>query len=156
MRGIFEGFAKKMAILRILVVLAIASVGITGHLRGVEGAVSGGNWTGEGRYRTLSESEAEEVRAIWRVIGDQEIVTWDGKEWIAKTEEQKKEAIEKVCAAWKQTGYQKIESVEYFVKDVDKYYNHHGKKDPKEGLKAKVGLVVSLAAFFAGMDKLQK
>jgi hypothetical protein len=80
MRGIFEGFAEKMAISRIWVVFAFASVVLTGHLRGVEGAVSGANWTGEGEYRALTESEAEEVKAIWRVIGDQEIITWDGKE----------------------------------------------------------------------------
>lgn len=46
----------------------------------------------------------------------------------------------------------RIESVEYFIEDIDKYYNHHGKKDLKEGLKEKVGLVVSLSAFFAGME----
>ena len=137
--------------LRILVVFAVAIVAITGHLRGVEGAISGGNWTREGR--TLTESEAEEVRAIWRVIGDQEIVTWDGKEWIAKTEDQKREAIEKICEAWKKVGYQGVESVEYFIEDIDKYYNHHGQKDPEEGLKEKVGLVVSLSAFFAGMER---
>ena len=44
-----------------------------------------------------------------------------------------------------------VGSVEYFIADVDKYYNHPGKKDPEEGLKEKAGLVVSLAAFFAGM-----
>ena len=131
-------------------VFAIAISGITGHLRGVEGAISGENWTGEGRI--LTESEAEEVRAIWRVIGGQEIVTWDGKEWMAKTENQKREVIEKVCEAWKKAGYQKIESIKYFVEDVDKYYNHHGQKNPKEGLEEKVGLVVSLSAFFAGIE----
>lgn len=131
-------------------VLVIAGVGIVGHLRSVEGAVSAGNWTREGRV--LTESEAEEARVIWRVIGDQEIVTWDGKEWLAKTENQKREAIKKVCEAWEKAGYQKIESIKYFVEDVDKYYNHHGKKDPEEGLKEKVGLVVSLSAFFAGVE----
>ena len=150
-RGIFEGFDEKMTILRILIIFAVITLGITGHLRSVEGAISGGNWTGEGGYRTLTESEAEEVRAIWRVIGDQEIVTWDGKEWLAKTENQKREAIEKVCEAWEKAGYQKIESIKYFVEDVDKYYNHHGQKNPKEGLKEKVGLMISLSAFFAGI-----
>ena len=96
-------------------VFVIAIVGLTGHLKGVEGAVSGGNWTGEGRFRILTESEAEEVRVIWRVIGDQEIVTWDGKEWLAKTENQKKEAIKKVCEAWEKAGYRKIESIKYFI-----------------------------------------
>jgi len=151
MKGKFEAIKDKRRILRILMVFAIAIVGMTGHSRGAEGAVSGGNWTGEGGYRTLSESEAEEVRAIWRVIGAQGIVTWDGKEWIAKTEDQKREAIEKVCAAWAKAGYQKIESIEYFIEDVDKYYNHYKQKDPKEDLKEKVGLVLSLAAFFTGM-----
>ena len=151
MKGEFEATRGKKRILGILTVFAIAILGITGYLRGVEGAISGGNWTGEGG--TLTESEAEEVRAIWRVIKDQEIVTWDGKEWIAKTENQKRETIEKVCEAWKKAGYQKIESTEYFIEDIDKYYNHHGKKDPKEGLKEKVGLVVSLSAFFAGMER---
>ena len=156
MKGKFEAIRSKRRILRILMVFAIAIVGITGHLRGVEGAVSGGNWTGEGGYRTLTESEAEEVRVIWRVISDQEIVTWDGKEWMAKTENQKREAIEKVCEAWEKAGYQIIESIKYFVEDVDKYYNHHGQKDPKEGLKGKVGLMLSLSAFFSGMEKLQE
>ena len=151
MRGEFEATRSKKRILGILTVFAIAILGITGHLRGVEGAISGGNWTREGR--TLTESEAEEVRAIWRVIGDQEIVTWDGKEWLAKTEDQKIEAIKKVCAAWAKVGYQKIESIEYFIEDIDKYYNHHGQKDPEEGLKEKVGLVVSLSAFFAGIER---
>ena len=149
MKGEFEATRGKKRILGILTVFAIAILGITGYLRGVEGAISGGNWTREGR--TLTESEAEEVRAIWRVIGGQEVVTWDGKEWIAKTEDQKREAIEKICEAWKKVGYQGVESVEYFIEDIDKYYNHHGKKDPQEGLKEKVGMVVSLSAFFAGM-----
>ena len=151
MKGKLETNNGKRRILRILMVLAIAIVSITGHLRGAEGAVSGGNWTREGGYRTLTESEAEEVRAIWRVIGSQEIVTWDGKDWLAKTEDQKREAIEKVCAAWAKAGYQKIESIEYFIEDVDKYYNHYKQKDTKEGLKEKVGLVLSLVAFFTGM-----
>ena len=99
MKGKFEATKGKKRILGILTVFAIAILGITGHLRGVEGAISGGNWTREGRI--LTESEAEEVRAIWRVIGDQEIVTWDGKEWMTKTENQKRESIEKVCEAWK-------------------------------------------------------
>ena len=149
MKGEFEATRGKKRILGILTVFAIAILGITGYLRGIEGAISGGNWTREGR--TLTESEAEEVRAIWRVIGGQEIVTWGGKEWLAKTENQKREAIEKVCTAWKKAGYQRVESTEYFIEDVDKYYNHHGKKNPEEGLKEKVGSVVSLSAFFAGM-----
>ena len=53
-------------------------------------------------------------------------------------------------------GYQRIESVKYFVKDVDKYYNYHRKKDPQEGLKEKVGMVVSLSAFFAGMELIKE
>jgi hypothetical protein len=103
MKGNFEASRGKKRILWILTVFAIAILGIAGHLRGAEGAISGGNWTREGK--TLTESEAEEVRAIWRVIGDQEIVTWDGKEWLAKTAEQKREAIEKVCGAWAKAGY---------------------------------------------------
>jgi len=149
MKGEFEVTRGKKRILGILMVFAIAILGITGHLRGVEGAISGGNWTGEGGI--LTESEAEEVRAIWRVIGGQEIVTWNGKEWMAKTENQKREVIEKVCEAWEKAGYQKIESTKYFIEDIDKYYNH-GEKDPEESLKEKVGLVVSLSAFFAGMS----
>lgn len=76
MKGKFEATRDKRRILGILTVFAVAILGITGHLRGVEGAISGGNWPGEG-VRTLTESEAEEVRAIWRVISDQEIITWD-------------------------------------------------------------------------------
>jgi len=152
MKGKFEATRGKRRILGILTVFAIAILGITGHLRGVEGAISGGNWTREGK--ALTESEAEEVRAIWRVIGEQEIVTWDGEEWLAKTEDQKKEAIKKVCEAWEKAGYQKIESIKYFVEDVDKYYNHYEQKDQEEGLKGKVGLVVSLSAFFGGIEKV--
>ena len=151
MKGIFEATRGKKRFLGILTVFAIAIMGITGHLRDVEGATSGGNWTREGKI--LTESEAEEVRAIWRVIGDQEIVAWDGKEWLAKPEDRKREAIKKVCEAWEKSRVSKIESVEYFIEDVDKYYNHHGQKDPEEGLKEKVGLVVSLSAFFAGVEK---
>ena len=153
MKGRFEAIRDKRRYLRILIVFAVITLCITGYLRGVEGAVSGGNWTREGK--ALTESEAEEVRAIWRVIGDQEIVTWDGKEWLAKTENQKREAIKKVCGAWEKAGYQRIESVEYFVEDVDKYYTHHGENDPKEGLKEKIGLTLSLSAFFAGMSESQ-
>jgi len=151
MKSKFETTKGKRRILGILIVFAISIVGITGHLRDAEGAVSGENWTREGKI--LTESEAEEVRAIWRVIGNQEIVTWEGKEWLAKTEKQKKEAIEKVCEAWGKAGYQKIESIKYFVEDVDKYYAHDGQKDSKEGLKEKAGLVLSLSAFFAGMRR---
>ena len=96
----------KRRILKILMVFAIAILSIAGHLRGVEGAISGGNRTGE--VRTLTESEAEEVRAIWRAIGGQEIVTWDGKEWMAKTQNQKREVIKKVCEAGEKAGYQSV------------------------------------------------
>jgi len=149
MKGLFKIIKYKKRILGILTVFAIAILGITGHLRGAEGAIDRGNQTREGKI--LTKSESEKVKAIWRVIGDQEIATWGGKEWLAKTEKQKKEAIEKVCEAWKKEGYQRIKSIEYFVEDVDSYYFHHGKKNPEEGLKEKVGLVVSLSAFFAEM-----
>ena len=142
--------------LRILVVIATIVLGITGFLREGESAIPDGIMVEKDEFRGLTKSEAEEVIKIWRVISDQEIVEWSGKEWAAKTEEQKSEAIEKVCAAWEKAGYKRIESVDYFVEDIDKYYNHHGKKDPEEGLKGKVGLVVSLSAFFAGMGKGQE
>ncbi|MBU0571377.1 MAG: hypothetical protein KKC50_04975 [Candidatus Omnitrophica bacterium] len=106
MKGIFEATRGKKRIWGILTVFAIAILGITGHLRGAEGAISGGNWTREGK--TLTESEAEEVRAIWRVIGDQEIVTWDGEEWLAKTKDQKREAIKKVVKRGKKQGIKKL------------------------------------------------
>ena len=64
--------------------------------------------TGEGGYRTLTESEAEEVKEIWRAIGNQEIVPWDGKEWLAKIENQKREAIEKVCEMWGKQAIEKL------------------------------------------------
>jgi len=143
-----------MAILRILMVFAIVTLSITGYLRGAEGALTGVIGIEEQEFEGLTRSQAEEVIKIWRVIGNQEIVTWDGEEWLAKTEDQKRDAIEKVCEAWRKAGYQNIESVEYFVEDVDKYYNYHGKKDPEEGLKEKVGLVVSLVAFFGGMERV--
>ena len=135
-------------------VFAIVTLSITGYLRGAEGALTGVIGIEEQEFEGLTRSQAEEVIKIWRVIGDQEIVSWDGKEWMAKTEDQKRDAIEKVCEAWRKAGYQNIESVEYFVEDVDKYYNYHGKKDPEEGLKEKVGLVVSLVAFFGGMERV--
>lgn len=47
MKGKFEPTRGKKRILGILTVFAIAILGITGHLRGVEGAISGGNWTRE-------------------------------------------------------------------------------------------------------------
>jgi len=151
MKGKFETVVRKMAILKIfkiLTVFVVIIVGIAGHLKSAEAKTEGGIWTRQSRFRTLTESEAEEVRAIWRVIGDQEIVTWDGKEWMAKTEDQKREAIKEVCEAWEKSGYQKIESIKYFIEDVDKYYNHYKQKGTKEGLKEKVGLVVCLSAFF--------
>lgn len=69
--------------LRILVTLAVSvtiTTGIGGHLKGAEGAIPDEIRVENREFRGLSKSEAEEVRAIWRVIGDQEIVTWDGKE----------------------------------------------------------------------------
>jgi hypothetical protein len=156
MRGYLGKIVGKMLILRILTVFIVVIVGITGHLKSSEAKIEGGFWTGERGFRTLTESEVEEVREIWRAIGDQEIVNWDGKEWMAKTKNQKREAIEKVCEAWERAGYQGIESVDYFVEDIDKYYNHHGQKDPEKGLETKVGLVLSLSAFFAGMEISQK
>jgi len=156
MRGNFGKIAGKTLILRILMVFVILTLGITGHLTGVEGALRSRNRTVESGFGILTESEAEEVREIWRVIGDQEVVSWDGKEWLAKTESQKREAIEKVCEAWQKAGYQDIESVEYFVEDIDKYYRHHEQKNPKEGLKTKVGLVLGLSAFFSGIEILQE
>ena len=132
-------------------VLMSFALGIVGHLKGVEGALRSENRTVENGFGALSENESEEVKRIWRAIGDQEIVKWDGKEWLAKTEAEKKEVIKKACEAWRKAGYQKIESVEYFIEDIDKYYNHHRQKDPEKGLETKVGLVMSLSAFFAGM-----
>lgn len=151
MTGEFETTMGKRRILKILMVFAIAILSIAGHLRGVEGAISGGNRTGE--VRTLTESEAEEVRAIWRAIGGQEIVTWDGKEWMAKTQNQKREVIKKVCEAWEKAGYQKIKSIEYFVEDIDKYFRYFGQKNFEEEMKAKVGLMLSLSAFFQGLKR---
>ena len=37
------------------------------------------------------------------------------------------------------------------MEDVDKYYRHSKQGNPKE-LETKVGLVLSLSAFFAGME----
>lgn len=123
-------------------------LGIVGYLESVEGALRSENRTVESGFGALSENEAEEVKRIWRVIGDQEIVKWDGKEWLAKTEAEKKEVIKKACDAWRKVGYQKIESIEYFVEDIDKYYRHCGQKNSEEEIKTKVGLVLSLSVFF--------
>lgn len=54
-------------------------------------------------------------------------------------------------APWRKAEYQRIESVDYFMEDVDKYYRHSKQGNPKE-LETKVGLVLSLSAFFAGME----
>ena len=150
-RGVFEAVGQQRVILRVIVGCAVVIAATAGHVKAVEGAISGLNWISEGQ--PLTESQAEEVRAIWRVIGDQEIVAWNGHEWLAKTVDQKKEAIDSARKAWKTAGYQNIETAEYFIEDIDKYYKHHGKKDPKEGVKEKVGLVVSLSAFFGGMER---
>ena len=101
---------------------------------------------------TLSENEAKEVKKIWRVIGNQEIVNWDGKEWLAKTEVQKKEAIKRACEAWRKAKYQRIESIEYFIEDIDKYYRHFEQKNSEGVMEAKVGLLLSLSAFFPGIE----
>jgi len=155
MKGKFEGIKGKRCILRILAFFVAIILGVTGHLRGVEGALTSEIEIEGEEFKGLTRSQAEEVKKIWRVIGDQEIVTWDGKEWLAKTEAQKKDAIKKACEAWRKAGYQNIESVEYFVEDIDKYYNHYRQKDPEE-LKTKVGLVLSLSAFFGGMERRPK
>ncbi len=143
-----------MRILRILMILMSFALGIVGHLKGAEGALRSENRTVESGFGALSENEVEEVKRIWRAIGDQEIVKWDGREWLAKTEAEKKEVIKKACEAWRKAGYQKIKSVDYFVEDIDKYYNHHRQKDPEKGLETKAGLVMSLSAFFSGLRSL--
>ena len=119
---------------------------------GVEAAIKSKIWPEEGGSRVLSENEAGEVKKIWWVIGDQEIVNWDGKEWLAKTESQKEEVIKSACEAWQKAGYQRIEPVEYFIEDIDKYYRHFEQKNPGEGTEAKAGLVLSLSAFFSGIE----
>ncbi len=119
---------------------------------GVEAALNNEIWPEETGSRILSENEAKEVQKIWRVIGDQEIADWDGKEWLSKTEVQKKEAIKRSCNAWRKAGYQRIEPVEYFIKDIDEYYRHFEQKNPKEGIESKAGLVLSLSAFFSGIE----
>lgn len=149
----------KMRILRISIVFIALTLTITGHLRGVEGATRSGIRIAEGGNATvngLSEEEAKKVQEIWRVIGDQEIVKWDGKEWLVKTETQKKEVIKMACEAWREAGYQKIESIEYFIEDIDKYYHHFKQKNPEVETKEKVGLVLSLSAFFSGIETSQK
>ena len=139
--------------LRILVVIATIILSSAGYLKDSESAIPDEIIVEKNEFRGLSKSEAEEVIKIWRVISDQEIVGWNGREWKAKTEDQKNKAIEKVCEAWQKAGYQEVKSAEYFVKDIDKYYSHHKRGNAKEGEKAKVGMVVSLAAFFVGMEK---
>lgn len=149
MKGVFEAIGRQRAILRVIAGCAVVIAAIAGPVRAVEGAISGLNWISEGQ--SLTESQAEEVRAIWRVIGDQEIVAWNGQEWLAKTADQKRKAIETAHKAWETAGYQNIETAEYFIEDVDEYYNYHVMKNPGEITKSKVGLVLSLSAFFAGL-----
>lgn len=138
--------------LKILILIMVVALGLGEWIKVAEGAITSQIEVKGEEFKGLSKSEAERVIKIWRVIGDQEIVNWDGKEWLAKTEDQKRETIEKVCEAWRKAGYQNIESVKYFVEDIDKCYNHHRQKESREGLKEKAGLVVSLSAFFAGME----
>ena len=102
--------------------------------------------------RILSEKEVKEVKRILRVIANHEIVKWNGEEWLSKTESQKKEAIKRACEAWRKARYQRIESIEYFIEDIDKYYRHFEQKNPEEGMTAKVGLLLSLSAFFSGIE----
>jgi len=44
-----------------------------------------------------------------------------------------------------------IESIDYFVEDIDKFYNHHLQKEEDSNVKA--GFVLSMSAFFAGIEK---
>lgn len=55
-----------------------------------------------------------------------------GRDWLAKTKEQKREVVKKACEAWRKAGYQDIKSGDYFVEDIDKYYNYHGKKNSEK------------------------
>ena len=127
------------------------TLGIT--LNGVEAAINSKMWTEEAGIMVLSENEAKEVQKIWRVIGDQEIVKWDGKEWLTKTEAQKEGVIKRACEAWRKAGYQRIESIEYFIEDIDKYFRHFEQKNPEEAPESKAGMVLSLSAFFSGIDR---
>ena len=102
--------------------------------------------------RILSEKEAKELKRILRVIANHKIINWDGKEWLAKTEAQKKEAIKRACEAWRKARYQRIESIKYFIEDIDEYYRHFEQKNSGEGMTKKVGLVLSISAFFSGIE----
>ena len=118
----------------------------------IEAAINSKIWIEEGGDRVLSESEAEKVKKIWRVIGDQQIVKWDGKEWLSKSEAQKEEVIKSACEAWRKAGYQRIGYIEYFIEDIDEYYRHFELDNFGEGIEAKAGLVLSLSAFFSGIE----
>ncbi len=142
-----------MAILRVWAVFGVMVIGIVGNLRGVEGAISanfGQNITGW--ENPLTDSEAEKVKEIWREIKTQEIVGWNGEKWLELSTVDKEEAINKAREAWEIAGYKNIGSAEYFIEDIDKFYNHHIQKDPQKA-KEEVGLTLSLSAFFAGMKK---
>lgn len=142
-----------MAILRGLAGFAVMMIGIVGNLRGVEGAINANYGQNiRGWENPLTNNEAEKVKEIWRGIKTQEIVGWNGEKWLGLSTVDKEEAINKAREAWEIAGYKNIESAEYFVEDIDKFYNHHMQKDPQKA-KEKVGLTLSLSAFFAGMEK---
>jgi hypothetical protein len=152
MKGIFEAYSEKMVLLKGLVVFAVFALGVVGHLKGAEGSIPDKTKVEKEEERILTDNQAKEVIKIWRVIGDQEIVTWDGKEWLAKTKAEKREAIGKACEAWREAGYKNIESVDDIIKDVDKYYRHFEQKRSEE-LEEKIGTTISLQVFFGGMEK---
>ncbi len=145
---------EKTAILRGLAVFAVMIYGSVGHLKGVEGALNanlGQNNTVCEGY--LTDNEAKDVIEIWRVIKTQEIVDWNGEKWLEMSTVDKEEALSKAREAWIEAGYKNIATAEYLVEEVDKYYNYHLQKNPPKAKEEKVGLTLSLSAFFAGMGK---
>lgn len=143
-----------MAILKVLAIFAVMMIGIAGHLRGVEGALNAN--TGQnirGLDSPLTDSEAEQVREIWRAIKAQEIVSWDGEKWLEMSTVDKEKAISQAKEDWETAGYKNIASAEYLIEQIDKYYDYFLQKDSQKAKKEKVGLQLSLSAFFAGMEK---
>lgn len=101
----------------------------------------------------LTEAQAKQVQEIWRVIVGREIVEWDGETWLGLSQEQKEESATQICTAWMLAGYQRIPLPDFLVKSIDEHYQHFIETGDTQGLKAKVGLTMSIGAFFAGMEK---
>ncbi|MBU1091800.1 MAG: hypothetical protein ABIK21_08570 [bacterium] len=153
MRGKIYVINEKRVIFRILMifVVGVVSIGYTKDVRGVSESILP-RIDGYSR-KPLTENEAEQVREMWRVISGQEIVSWNGKRWLGLVTVDKEKAISEARGAWLAAGYENIESVDYFIEDMNLHYVSQLEKNPQKPKDEKVGLALCLSAFFSGMKK---